>query len=126
MNYAILLVAMLSICTGALGQTRKCVGPDGKVTYSDVLCAGQSPQGKEIDTSANTIDHSGMRGEVAKQKAQAANEVRQQKADEAAAKKQANANPCDAMKFERPMPTEREAAAHQACMRRWAKDYRRQ
>lgn len=64
MKFATLLIAFLAIYTGACSaQTRKCIGTDGRVTYSDVICstAGTS---QTINTNANTIDQSSARREI--------------------------------------------------------------
>ena len=49
MKTAILLVALLLVGQ-AHAQLRKCIGPDGKITYSDVLCAGTSKSTQTLDT----------------------------------------------------------------------------
>lgn len=55
------VVAMLLLCANTQAQTRKCIGADGKVTYSDVVCDARSSSQSTINTNANTIDHSGLR-----------------------------------------------------------------
>lgn len=50
-----------------VAQVQRCT-IEGKVVYSDSLC-GQS--GKAVNTSANTIDHSGLRKEAARQRDEA-------------------------------------------------------
>ena len=69
MKFATVLMAALAIYTGASGaQTRKCTGPDGRITYSDVVCstAGTS---QTVNTHANTIDQSSARREIDAQRA---------------------------------------------------------
>lgn len=64
-----LLVATLVILlsANAYGQARKCTGPDGRVTYSDVVCDNKAVGETRVNTNANTIDHSGMRAHVQNQ-----------------------------------------------------------
>lgn len=42
-------------------QVRKCTGLDGKVTYSDFVCSGNTTKETSVKTDANTIDASGFR-----------------------------------------------------------------
>lgn len=58
-----LIVTTLLICFAAQAQVRKCTGPDGKVTYSDSLCSGNTSRESAISTNANTIDGSNLRRE---------------------------------------------------------------
>ena len=64
MKTTLLVIASMLLCFNAHAQVRKCTGPDGKVTYSDVLCASPTARESAVDTSANTIDHSGLRKEA--------------------------------------------------------------
>lgn len=64
MKSAVIIATILLLSFNAHAQVRKCTGPDGKVTYSDVLCASPSARESTVDTSANTIDHSGLRKEA--------------------------------------------------------------
>jgi hypothetical protein len=64
MRVSIIIVAALLLSFGSQAQVRKCTGPDGKVTYSDVLCTNPSARESSVDTSANTLDHSGLRKEA--------------------------------------------------------------
>lgn len=66
-----LFTAALFLCLNVHAQVRKCTGPDGKVTYSDVLCVNPSARESAVDTSANTIDHSGLRKEAQRQRDEA-------------------------------------------------------
>jgi len=43
---------------------RKCTGPDGKVTYSDVLCNSSSSTGSIKNADGNSLDTSGFRREA--------------------------------------------------------------
>lgn len=52
----------LGVCFASNAQLRKCVGPDGKVTYSDVLCANNSAT-RDLKLHDNTVDTSGLREE---------------------------------------------------------------
>ena len=51
------------LCASTYGQARKCTGPDGRVTYSDVVCstAGTS---QTVNTNANTVDRSPIPREI--------------------------------------------------------------
>lgn len=57
MTAALILLALST----AQAQLRKCTGPDGKVTYSDVLCGNKTVGESRVNTNANTLDYSGMR-----------------------------------------------------------------
>lgn len=52
----------LGVCFASNAQLRKCVGPDGKVTYSDVVCTGNSAT-HNVKLHDNTLDTSGLRAE---------------------------------------------------------------
>lgn len=45
----------------AQAQLRKCVAPNGKVTYSDVVCDSGSTAATVRNADGNTVDTSGMR-----------------------------------------------------------------
>ena len=47
-----LLIVIFDIAGEALGQARKCVAPDSKVTNSDALCNGNATSKTTIDTSS--------------------------------------------------------------------------
>lgn len=64
--FAALLFA--SLIGPAQAQVRKCTGPDGKVTYSDFVCAGSASKEDRVKTNANTIDASGYRQEAQREK----------------------------------------------------------
>ena len=49
----------------AHAQVRKCTGPDGKVTYSDFVCANTARE-TSVNTNNNTLDASGMREDAQK------------------------------------------------------------
>lgn len=64
----IFAVAMLSILfmSASQAQVRKCVGPDGKVTYSDFICAGSTVKESAVNTNVNHLDRSDERKDVDK------------------------------------------------------------
>lgn len=80
MNLAILFLAASSLLTCAVeAQVRKCTAPDGKVTYSDFVCGGNTAYETGVKTNANTVDASGLRQESAKYKtAEAVDQAMQQ------------------------------------------------
>ncbi len=55
---------LLSMATGTNAQVRKCTGADGKVTYSDSLCASQATKEAAVNTTSNTVDARGLRQEA--------------------------------------------------------------
>lgn len=61
---ALLLLTTLA-CT-AQAQVRKCLLPDGKVTYSDVLCAKDVAKEVDVNMVAHTADKSPARAEARK------------------------------------------------------------
>lgn len=61
---ALLLLATLAGTAHA--QVRKCLLPDGKVTYSDVLCNKDVAKQADVNLVANTVDKSPARAEVRK------------------------------------------------------------
>lgn len=68
----LLLVAFAAflLCANAQAQLRKCVAPDGKVTYSDVLCNGGATTGAIKNPNGNTLDASGSRQQVQSNRAE--------------------------------------------------------
>jgi hypothetical protein len=56
-----LIATATVLCFAAHAQVRKCTGPDGKVTYSDFVCASNTSKESGIKTNANTLDASGLR-----------------------------------------------------------------
>ena len=66
----LLIAALLPLllCTAVQAQTRKCTAPDGKVTYSDVVCPGSTASERTVETRGNTLDGSGLREQVQKDK----------------------------------------------------------
>lgn len=74
MKFLFLLALPLPLAAGA--QVKKCE-IEGKTVYSDSLC-GQT--GSAVSTSANSIDHSGLRAQVAKDKSDAAATMAKEKA----------------------------------------------
>jgi hypothetical protein len=69
-SLALVLVACVSHA-----QVRKCVGADGKISYSDVICAGGASE-KGVRTDANTIDTSGFRKQAEQDKASATEQTK--------------------------------------------------
>ena len=63
MKPLLVLALLMPLVVGA--QVRKCT-IEGRIVYSDAQC-GQS--GTTVDTSSNTIDHSGLRQQAAKNRA---------------------------------------------------------
>jgi hypothetical protein len=63
-TYVLTLCGMLM--GPAYGQVRKCIGQDGKVTYSDSICGIGTAKEDGVRVNANTIDSSGLRGQVDK------------------------------------------------------------
>lgn len=51
----------LTLAGAAHAQLRKCTGPDGKVTYSDVLCNTNATAGTIKNPGGNSVDSSGLR-----------------------------------------------------------------
>lgn len=52
----------------AHAQVRKCMGPNGQITYSDSVCDSQTSRETTVRTDANTIDSSGLRQAAANTK----------------------------------------------------------
>ena len=61
---ALLLLATLAGTVHA--QVRKCILPDGKVTYSDVLCNKDVAKQADVNLVANSVDKSPARAEARK------------------------------------------------------------
>ena len=66
MKFILVVVATFLIGANAQAQLRKCTGPDGKVTYSDVLCSNTSSTSSIRNPDGNTLDTSGFRKQVQK------------------------------------------------------------
>ena len=56
---------MILAATNIMAQVHKCVDGNGKVTYSDALCASGS-NSSDISTTHNTMDSSGLRATAAR------------------------------------------------------------
>ncbi len=69
MKVLLVIVATVLLGANAQVQLRKCMGPDGKVTYSDVLCGSSSTTGSISNPHGNTLDTSGFRKEAQKMQA---------------------------------------------------------
>lgn len=57
----------LFACSSAHADLKKCIDPQGKVTYSDVACLGGSVPMRATNAMANTVDGTGFRMEVHKE-----------------------------------------------------------
>ena len=68
---ALALLVLVALGT-SYAQVRKCVGPNGKVTYSDSLCAGGTASETSVRTDANTLDSSGYRQQAEQMRSNAA------------------------------------------------------
>ena len=77
MKTSVLLVLLL-LAGQAHAQLRKCTGPDGKVTYSDVLCAGGSSATSIKTPNSNSLDMSGMRRQIENAQAKERQDAAQQ------------------------------------------------
>lgn len=65
----------------AQAQVRKCIGTDGKVTYSDFVCGKNTANEAGVRTDANTIDSSGLRREAEGIRADRLSEAKNIRAD---------------------------------------------
>ncbi len=81
MNRSIVFSLVLLVPLVASAQVRKCTQPDGKVVYSDSLCTSQAKE-TAVDTSANSIDHSGLRQQAKKAQAAEVKQAKQAAADQ--------------------------------------------
>lgn len=64
----LLVLSAAMTCGSSFAQVRKCVGPDGKVTYSDYVCKSTAMKESSVKLNENTLDGSTMRDEVRKNK----------------------------------------------------------
>ena len=55
---------MITFCGLSAAQVRKCVGADGKVTYSDAICNSGMASTAVRNLDVNNIDNSGFRREA--------------------------------------------------------------
>lgn len=64
-NHVGLATVFIAACTlfagAAHAQVRKCTGPDGKVVYSDFVCAGNTVKETGVSSGGNSVDASGLR-----------------------------------------------------------------
>jgi hypothetical protein len=60
------LLLLASIVGTAHAQVRKCLLPDGNVTYSDVLCTKNVAKQVDVNLIANSVDKSPARAEARK------------------------------------------------------------
>lgn len=92
MKLLLLIAASILLPLSAQAQAIKCTAPNGKVTYSNVACPGNTASERSVDTSGNTIDSSELREQAQKDKAAAAlNQAKEQEraASEASGRQQA-------------------------------------
>lgn len=59
-KHLIIAGTVILLGTGAFAQVRKCVDTNGKITYSDTLCARETSS-SEILINHNVLDSSGLR-----------------------------------------------------------------
>lgn len=70
MKKSITGMLLLLVLTGAAqAQLRKCTGPDGRVTYSDVRCSTGAAE-SNVRANANTLDNSGARRQARQEERQ--------------------------------------------------------
>jgi hypothetical protein len=121
MKLSLLIATSLAalLCAPAHSQAIKCIAADGKVTYSNVACPGNTASERSVDTSANTIDGSALREQAQRDKATATHveaTQREQAAVEAGSRQQAQAQAAASAKQEAQRPQSDEAA-YSNCMR---------
>lgn len=121
MKLFLLIAASLAalLCARAEAQTIKCTAADGKVTYSNVACPNSTQSVKPVDTSANTVDGSGLREQAQKDKATATHvetTQRERAAAEADSRQQAQAHAAAAAKQEA-QKVQSDEAAYTNCVR---------
>lgn len=104
----------------AFAQVQKCQ-INGKTVYSDSEC-GQT--GVAVNVKPNSLDTSGLRAQIASDKAQAAAAERRAKAT---AVKVPSGKPgaCDHIKYAGAAPTQLEAERKLDCMAKVVRDFRR-
>jgi hypothetical protein len=121
MKLSLLIATSLGvlIATPTHAQAIKCTAPDGKVTYSNVACPGNTASERSVDTSANTIDSSELREQAQKDKATAAQNQAKEKeraALETDSRKQAQAMAATAAK-QQGQKAQSDEAAYANCTR---------
>lgn len=90
MKFIFGLVCTALLCANAQAQMRKCVAPNGKVTYSDVPCTQGSSAGSIANPGGNTLDNSGFREQA--QKENVDTDIANSRARNSAAQTQARAS----------------------------------
>ncbi len=121
MKPLLLITASLAalLCAPSQAQTIKCTAPDGKVTYSNVVCPVSTQSVKPVDTTGNTVDGSGLREQAQKDKADAAQAQateRERAAFEAGSRQQAQAQAAAAAKQDA-QKAQGDEAAYSNCTR---------
>jgi hypothetical protein len=69
------LCLMALAASASHAQLRKCIGADGKVTYSDVGCATEKKEGGLRGGTVTTMESSGLRQYAAQSRAPVASRV---------------------------------------------------
>ncbi len=121
MKLSLLIAAfLLSLGNASVqAQTIKCTAPDGKVTYSNMVCPDSTQSVKPVDTTGNTLDGSALREQAQKDKAAATHvetTQREQAAAEASSRQQAQAQAAVAAK-QQAQQTQTDEAAYANCVR---------
>lgn len=109
----------LVLCSSAHADLKKCVDSLGKVTYSDLSCAGTSVSLRAANTSGNTVDNSGLREQVQKEATTTANADagdRERQSQEDLKRKQMQAQAAKDAK-QAVMASEKDALAYANCVR---------
>lgn len=123
MKVSLLIAASLlsSVYTLAQAQTIKCTAADGKVTYSNVACPDSTQFVKPVDTTGNTVDGSGLREQVQKDKVAATHietTQRESAAAEAASRQHAQAQAqANAAAKQGVQKTQSDEGAYSNCLR---------
>ena len=109
----------LLLSTHAHAQPRKCTAADGKVTYSDVACPGSTATERTVETRGNTLDGSGLREQVQKDKEAVAQKEtqEQERATLAATQRQMAQTQAAETAKQDAMQAQRDQAASAACVR---------
>ena len=64
MKTAILLIAACAFIQSATAQVRKCTGADGRITFSDTVCAATTTKETAVAVHNNVVDGSEMRSQA--------------------------------------------------------------
>lgn len=77
----LLLLAVVLLCGDCSAQVRKCIAPDGKVTYSDAVCSAGVSTSSVRNLDVNSIDNSGFRRQAQAVLSQRDNDLLRQNSD---------------------------------------------